>query len=152
MKTKTTPTPIKINPEIYMQEHFKAVMHYLSFGVRFPSQIKKGNVELEYLAFVRKALECSAKHPQLIPGYTELPNVVRDNEMKKDLKMFASDATESLNKIWESNGKVDYAAYAYAVAFLENVKNAADKKVNVGEKVYKELQKEFPAARIRQAA
>ena len=140
MKTKSNPN---IPTNIYMEEHFNALMHYLSFGVSFPQEMKSHKIMNGKLPFVKKTLEYSAKHPELIPGYESLPIFQKDKQMERDLKMFASDATETLDKISENKGAVGYIAYAYAVAFLENAKHASEKKINAGTRVYNELKKEF---------
>ncbi len=150
MKTTSTNT-FNINPKIYMEAHFSAVMEYLCFGVNTYQEPKKSKSEPANYSLVKKVLEYSAKHPELIPGYTNLPKYQKDKQMNKDLKMFASDASETLDKIAEQKGSINRIAYAYALAFIENTKLAADNKVTSGVRVYRELKKEF-STQLKKAA
>lgn len=147
MKSKTSFTL----PASYMEEHFNSVMNYLSFGVVCPYEMRNQKVMNGKLPFVKKTLEYSAKHPELIPGYENLPNHSKDKSTLKNLKMFASDAGETLEKISKKNGAVDYVAYAYALAFYENAHNASTHKINAATRIYKELQKELPAPKRKAA-
>ena len=127
----------------YMKKHFEAVMVPLCFGINFPDQKKYDKITNGKIPFVKKALEISAKHPRLIPGYSELPEFMKGEQAEHDLKIFASEAKEVVEIIFNSEGSVSYIAYAYALAFYENVKFAATQNVSTAGPVYNSLKRKF---------
>lgn len=137
MKTKNTSAP----NNLFMKQHFDAVMDHLAFGISMHNVgSKMGN---HTLPFVKSTLEISAKNPKLIPGYTELPEFMKCSQTEKDFKLFASEANETLGMLAQSQSSVGKVAYAYALAFYQNVENAANKNVEGAKPVYKKLKKEF---------
>ena len=141
MKAKTNHAIIG---KSYLAEHFDSVMQYLSFGVTFSEDKRTERVTNGKLPFVRKALEYSIRYPQLIPGFENLSEYQKDENMKRNLKIFASEANETLEIIEERKGSVGYLAYAYAIAFFENVKAAADHNIASAKPVYNLFKKKFP--------
>lgn len=124
-----------------MKQHFDAVMDHLAFGISIPaSGSKMGN---HTLPFVKSTLEISAMNPKLIPGYSGLPEFMKCSQTEKDFKLFASEANEALGIMADTKNAVGNVAYAYALAFFQNVEDAANKNVDGAKPVYRKLKKEF---------
>jgi len=134
-----------------VQTAIQTINTKLPFLISLTSEERRGGVKLgdKSVAFVGKAISYAQANPQLVPGYVNMVEILKDYNMQKDLLDIQQWMVSLQQKIEDTQMEAGVEAFNSILGFYQAVRVAAEKDVPGARAIYTDLSQRFPGRKVK---